>query len=302
MWADVKEEADKFVWNGEHYIAPLGYAFSDTQILMYNTDTVEANGFDDPYELYQNGEWDWDVFVDMMKTYVENNPDNYGIGGWWSNAFVYTAGDTMVTYDGENFSNNMASAKIERAQGVLEDIFKSNLIKRGWIGPEAAFVSDDILFYGMGTWAYNSASLSVPESTIQIVPFPKDPQQDEYFVSAKINAYMWVKGSENGDVVKAWLDCNRLVNYDSKYTDATKQKFLENNEGWSSEMYDIAMDFYDSSKFTQAYDYGYGLSTYMGDEVMSILYEGIANEISESWVQTRDTYSTVVDEEIAAYN
>ena len=24
-WADVKNTADKFIWNGEHYIAPLGY-------------------------------------------------------------------------------------------------------------------------------------------------------------------------------------------------------------------------------------------------------------------------------------
>ena len=36
MWADVKDTADKFIWKGEHYIAPLGYAFSDTQVLMYN--------------------------------------------------------------------------------------------------------------------------------------------------------------------------------------------------------------------------------------------------------------------------
>ena len=113
---------------------------------------------------------------------------------------------------------------------------------------------------------------------------------------------MWVKGSENGDVVKAWLDCNRLVNYDEKYKEITKEKFLTNNSGWTSEMYDIAMDFYDSDKFTQAYDYGYGLSTYMGDEVMSILYEGIVKELSENWIQTRETYSSIIDEEIAAYN
>lgn len=303
MWADVKGEADKFVWNGERYIAPLGYATSDTQILMYNQRIVEEEGFDDPYELYLNGEWDWDTFTGMMKTFVEVDPSTrYGIGGWWANAFVYTAGETMVTYDGTSFTNNMNSAKIERAQGVLEDVFKNNLIKRGWIGPESAFTTNDLLFYGMGTWAYNGAAESMPDDTIGIVPFPKDPESDQYYVSNKINAYMWVKGSENGDVVKAWLNCNRLVNYEEKYTEVTKQKFLENNAGWTSEMYDVLMDFYDSDKFTQAYDYGYGLSTLMGDEVMPILYEGIANEISESWIQTRDSYAVIVDEEIAAYN
>lgn len=304
-WAAVKDTADSFIWKGEHYIAPLGYSFNDTQVLMYNKTTMADNGFEDPYELYLNGEWDWNTFVDMMKTYVESNDsgsERYGIGGWWANAFVYTSGETMVTYDGTKFGNNLRSQKIERAQGVLEDIFKNNLIKRGWIGGESAFVDDSILFYSMGTWAYNAAAKSCPDDVIQIVPFPKDPDSDKYYVSNKVFAYMWVKGSENADCVKAWFDCNRTVNYDEKYVEATKEKFLKNNDGWTSEMYDIAMNFYDPDQFVQAYDYGYGLSTYMSDTLMTVLYEGIANEQFEDWVQAREEYYSIVDEEIKAYN
>ncbi len=304
-WAAVKDTADSFIWKGEHYIAPLGYSFNDTQVLMYNKTTMADNGFEDPYELYLNGEWDWNTFVDMMKTYVENNDsgsERYGIGGWWANAFVYTSGETMVTYDGTKFGNNLRSQKIEKAQGVLEDIFKNNLIKRGWIGGESAFVDDSILFYSMGTWAYNAAAKSCPDDVIQIVPFPKEPDSDKYYVSNKVFAYMWVKGSENADCVKAWFDCNRTVNYDEKYVEATKEKFLKNNDGWTSEMYDIAMNFYDPDQFVQAYDYGYGLSTYMSDTLMTVLYEGIANEQFEDWVQAREEYYSIVDEEIKVYN
>lgn len=304
-WAAVKDTADSFIWKGEHYIAPLGYSFNDTQVLMYNKTTMADNGFEDPYELYLNGEWDWNTFVDMMKTYVESNDsgsERYGIGGWWANAFVYTSGETMVTYDGTKFGNNLRSQKIEMAQGVLEDIFKNNLIKRGWIGGESAFVDDSILFYSMGTWAYNAAAKSCPDDVIQIVPFPKDPDSDKYYVSNKVFAYMWVKGSENADCVKAWFDCNRTVNYDEKYVEATKEKFLKNNDGWTSEMYDIAMNFYDPDQFVQAYDYGYGLSTYMSDTLMTVLYEGIANEQFEDWVQAREEYYSIVDEEIKVYN
>ncbi len=303
-WADVKDTADGFIWKGEHYIAPLGYSFNDTQVLMYNKTIVEDEGFDDPYELYLEGKWDWSHFVEMMKKYVEDHPGEevYGIGGWWANAFVYTAGDTMVTYDGTAFHNNLRSEKIEKAQGVLQDIFRSGLIKRGWIGPESAFLDDSILFYGMGTWAYNAAALSRPDDVIQIVPFPKADGSDENFVSNKVYSYMWVKGSENGDCVKAWLDCNRTVNFDEKYVEATKQKFLANSPGWTDEMYDLVMDFYDDEKFTQAYDYGYGLSTLMADDVMSQLYEGIANELFEDWVVAREEYYGIVDEEINVYN
>lgn len=302
-WADVKNTADKFIWNGEHYIAPLGYSFNDTQVLMYNKSVIEAEGFEDPYQLYLDGKWNWTTFVDMMKTYVENgSEERFGIGGWWANAFVYTAGETMVTYDGSTFSNNLRSAKIEKAQGVLEDIFKNNLIDRGWIGGGDAFTNHNILFYSMGTWAYNDAAKSRPDDVIQIVPFPKDDDADSYYVSNKVFAYMWVRGSENADCVKAWFDCNRTVNYEDGYVQTTKEKYLANNPGWTSEMYDIAMEFYDEDKFTQAYDYGYGLSSYMSDTLMTQLYEGIANEQFESWVQAREEYYSIVDQEIAVYN
>lgn len=303
-WAAVKDTADTFIYQGQHYIAPLGYAFNDTQVLMYNKTTVENEGLEDPYELYLNGEWDWNTFTDMMKTFVEAGGSNerYGIGGWWANAFVYTAGDTIVTYDGTTFTNNIRSEKIERAQEVIDDIWVNNLVKRGWIGGESAFTDDSLLFYSMGTWAYNAAAESRPDDVIQIVPFPKDPESDTYYASNKVFAYMWVKGSDNADCVKAWLDCNRTVNYDEKYVQATKDKYLANNPGWTSEMYDLAMDFYDPEKFTQAYDYGYGLSTNMADTVMSTLYEGRVNELYESWITAREEYYSIVQEEVDVYN
>ncbi len=304
-WADVKDIADTFIYNGEHYIAPLTYSFTDIQVLMYNKTVVEDEGLDDPYELYLAGEWDWDVFVDMMKTYVEQGDgsvERYGIGGWWANAFVYTAGETMVTYDGTSFANNLRSTKIEKAQTILEDLSKNSLVKRGWISGDSAFVTNDILFYAMGTWAYDAAAQSMPDDVIQIVPFPREPENDQYYVSNTVVAYMWVRGSTNADCVAAWLDVNRAVYYYDSYTEATKEKYLANNPGWTSEMYDLVMSFYDSDKFAQAYDYGYGLSTLMSDDVMSVLYEGIINENFENWVQTREEYYSLVDEEIATAN
>ena len=124
LWSGVKDSADQFVLGGKHYVAPL--TFVPSSMICYDRDVIEAEGLDDPYELYQKGEWDWDTFQNMMKEFVENGTDRYGIGGWWANAFVYTAGETMVTYDGTTFGNNLRSQKIEKAQGVLEDIFKNN--------------------------------------------------------------------------------------------------------------------------------------------------------------------------------
>lgn len=301
MWADVKDQADMFTWKGEHYVAPFGYGFNDFQILMYNKSVVEDMGMDDPYELYEKGEWDWDIFVDMMKTFQDGDSTKYGISGWWANAFVYTSGDTMVKYDGEKFTNNLYSPAIEKAQLVIEDIWANQLVKRGWVDGSQAFTNNDCLFYSMGTWAYQAAQASMPDDVIQIVPFPRNPDDETYYMNKRIFSHMWVKGSENADCVKAWFNVNRLVNYDPQYTDVTKEKFLTNNDAWTPEMYDVVMSFYDDDKFTLAYDYGYGLSDYMNSEVMTLLYEGLVNEQFESWVQAREQVMNVVDQEIAVY-
>ena len=302
MWADVKDTADLFTWKGEHYLAPLGYATSDTQVLMYNKTTVEEEGLDDPYELYLEGKWDWNAFLNIMKKYVDSGDSRYGICGWWENAFVYTSGDTLISYDGQKYVNNLYSEKIERAQNVLREVAVNELFKTGWFQGAGVFTDlETPLFYGMGTWAYNDVAKAHPDDVIQIVPFPRDPEQDKDFFSANIMAYMWVKGSENADCVKTWLNINRLVNYDPQYTDVTKEKFLQNNQYWSSEMYDVAMNFYDPDKFTFAFDYGFGLGTDM-EANMNSLYYDVANGKYESWSQLREEYKNIVDEIISQYN
>ncbi len=301
MWADVKDQADLFLWNGEHYVAPFGYGFNDFQVLMYNATKMEELGFDDPYELYKNDEWTWDVFVDMMKTFVDGDSSKYGISGWWANAFVHTSGDTLIKYDGEKFINNLYSQPIEKAQLIIEDMWTSGLVKRGWVGGESAFVNNDCLFYSMGTWAHESAQAAVPDDVIGIVAFPRDPEGTDYHLNKRIFSHMWVKGSENADCVKAWFNVNRLVNYDEQYKDITKQKFLTNNTNWTEENYDRVMDMYDDEAFKYSYDYGYGISEYMNTDVMSKLYEGVVNEQFESWIQAREEYMNIVDQEIAIY-
>lgn len=302
MWADVKDAADLFMWNGEHYIAPFGYDFDNTQVLMYNKTTVEEEGLDDPYELYLEGKWDWNVFVDMMKTYVEQGDDRYGICGWWENAFVYTAGDTIISYDGKTFKNNLYSAKIERAQNVMRDIYVNDLYKcDDWYQGDKVFKERPPLFYAMGTWAYNDVAKSCGDDILQIVPFPRDPEQDTDFFSTSISSYMWVIGSDNADCVKAWLNVNRLVNYDPQYTDVVKEKYLKNHPYWTSEMYDVTMNFFDPKKFTFSFDHGFGFGPDM-DKIMEHLYYDVAKGKSESWVQLREEHKNEVDSQIAKYN
>ncbi len=304
LWADMKDTADMLSWKGEHYIAPFGYRFDDYQILMYNKSVVEDMGAEDPYELYLEDKWDWEAFMNIMEEFQGGDTELYGISGWWANAIIYTSGDVLVTYDGNKFTNNLYSEKIEKAQHLIEEMWDKGLVKRGWVGPEAAFPTNDSLFYSMGTWAYNAAAEAMPDDEIQIVPFPKNPDSDTYYMNKMIFSHMWVKGSDKADAVKVWFEINRKVQSDEEYLKIKKEKFLTNNKAWTSELYDIVNSYSDDDKFTPAYDYGSGISESMtGDSgYIRTLYECIVNEQYETWEQAREEYYNIIDSEIAVYN
>ena len=62
--ADVKTALISSLWAAMHYVAPI--SFTVGTLMMYDQDVIDAEGLDDPYELYQNNEWNWDKWYDMM--------------------------------------------------------------------------------------------------------------------------------------------------------------------------------------------------------------------------------------------
>ena len=67
LWADVKATADDFTLGGKHYVLPIAYGA--LSVMTYNKTVIEAEGFDDPYDLYMAGEWDWNSWYHLMEEY-----------------------------------------------------------------------------------------------------------------------------------------------------------------------------------------------------------------------------------------
>ena len=67
MWDGTRDAIDMYAYNGQHYVVP--YAISDPLLITYSRQLCDENGLDDPYELYQDGDWDWDAFMEMMSCY-----------------------------------------------------------------------------------------------------------------------------------------------------------------------------------------------------------------------------------------
>lgn len=318
LWSDVKYMAESLVYNGKHYVIP--YAISDPVCIQYSRELMQEEGLDDPYELYQKGEWTWDTFMDMMEKFVNNADDGeerFGINGWFGQAVVQSTGKTIVTYDGSKFANNITDPQIEKAELLLQQIAQENLYDPSW---KSYFPEDGLtLFYAMGgTWSLGESNGKNPDGDIMIVPFPKDPDADKYYACANYAAKMLVKNSQKGDAVATYIKCERIAQVEDQYKETAKQKALIQTQDAkgnvikyiTEEQYD-AFQKYVEQDISPVFDYGFGMGsrmygdgeyTYETRGVMNNLMEALLNGEVNTWAELREAWSSVVDTEIETYN
>ncbi len=319
LWSGVKDTAEQFTLNGDHYVAPI--KFVANSVLTYDKDMVAAAGLDDPYDLYMDGEWDWNVWYDMMDEYCQGasaDEERYGVNGWFAPFIFQSTGKTLISYDAENdeYVSNLNDADFTRATDLLYDIKKNNLYYPDWIGQSSDAFKKNILFYAMGPWASTETHTPKEDDNWGIVPLPRDPNTDTLYTSTELQAYMWVKGSTKTDAMRCWLECARLVNVQEEYIQTEKDKFFENNPYWTEEMYNVAYEEIMTDKYVQLIDPGYGISTTLSDDnaatndtkeaVISYLYSSVMKEDENgaqyTWTQLREKYSTTVDSELKTFN
>lgn len=78
QWKGYEDLIERYSWNGKHYYYPFTVnALPDC--LIYNADLFLSLGLDNPKELYDKGEWDWNSFKAIMSEFIRAN-DN-AIGG-----------------------------------------------------------------------------------------------------------------------------------------------------------------------------------------------------------------------------
>ncbi|MBQ8514913.1 MAG: extracellular solute-binding protein [Ruminococcus sp.] len=330
MWTDMQDIIDMYEYNGQHYVVP--YCLSDPLLITYSRTMCEENGLEDPYELYEDGEWDWDVFMDMMTTFVGNAGDGetrYGINGWFGQAMIQSTGETIINYDGESFSNNIKSEAIESAENVMEEIMNRKMYDPTWYG----YLPEDgsTLFFAMADWALATSNVKhaenpeindegfVEENDLMIVPFPKNPDTDEYYLNCNFGARMLVKGSENGAAVGAYIKCERLAASIEEYQEAAKSKSLIPEKSAAGvlkayiteEQYDALCEYRDPENITPVFDFGYGMGsrmygdgdyTYETRGIMDNITSAILNGEKDSWAVIRDEWASVIDEVVEEYN
>ena len=224
--------------------------------------------------MFENGTWTWDAFLDISRKWQESGDNKYCLDGYNpENDLVISTGVPMVGNDGTKLVNNLHDPAVERAEELLTTLQQENLRYprhelNGWSVNPKAWANNMVLFYADGgTWVYESTlstfekAFGWAEDEIQVVPFPADPQADAHYVTAKQDALMWVKGSDNADGVAAWLDCCVTASSDPAVREAAKAQQKE-NYGWSDNNLDAIYNWTSldgTSPLTPIFDFKGGL-------------------------------------------
>lgn len=315
LWADMKGLGDQFMLGDKHFVAPIDV--SALSVMTYDKDVIQANGLDDPYDLYMEGNWTWNEWYDIMDNYVsgsDGEEERFGVTGWFGAFFFQSTGKTLIQFDKEKneYVSNIYDPDFDRAAAMLYDVQKNGLYYSDWKGSAQEAFKDNILFYGMGTWAVTPHE----GDNWGIVPMPRDPNSDDYYTTIGVTAYMWVKGSDKADAVKTWYECARVAATDPEYTETGKEKFFVSQPYWTEEMFEMANVEPISDKYIKLVDPGYGISNDLSNDdaatnptkeaIIPYMYSSVMktdeNGKQFTWTQLRETYSSTIESELKSFN
>ncbi len=307
LWEDVKDVNDSIMWDGSHYMVVVQMT-GDNCAVIYNRDTIQELGFDDPAQLYADGEWTWDVFHEMLQKFVDVDNGKYGIDGWWFEAALSaTTGVPYIGMEDGQLVSNLADPSIERVQNFMYDLYNTNSIAigvgdYGWSEHPEYIGEGKTLFYPCGLWAIYSEAAQWQGKFGEncfFVPMPKDPDADEYYIPANMDSYVFVKGGHNPEGVAKYLDCKRasLLNEEAKAIG--NQAFID-DYAWTQEMIDMKNTMDEMALENPVIDFMNGVSSdltsIMDNSESGVRAASRGKPWNESLATIKDAVQTMVDE------
>jgi len=306
LWEDVQELNDSFIWNGKHYIAAVE-ATGDSVACVYNRKTIAEAGLEDPKDLYDRGEWDWNTFQDMLQKFSDPANEHYGLDGWWFEfGLIDTTGVIPVGIKDGKLVNNLSDPAIERVENRLYDLYQTGCIAigvgdYGWEAKPNYIGEGKSLFYPVGLYEFyteKSQWTAKYGEDVFFVPMPKDPDADEYYIPTGMNAYMFVSGGQNPEGVAKYLECKRFAMLDEATDELGDQQFRD-DFGWTDEMLEMKDELNRLASEHPVIDISRGISKDCG----KVLDDNMRNASRGTpWSETYDMIYSAVDKFIEEIN
>ena len=266
--------------------------------IYYNTETIEANGLDDPWDLYKAGEWNWDTFKDMLQEFVDEENDQWGLDNWYNEqALLNSAGmASVVTKDGQ-LTCNFNDPTFEKAMNYQYDLYNSGLTlpleQFNWAIQPQMLGEGRQLFYIGGFWeAEGDPSVwthGVAPENLGFVPTPSPAGSDPYQAAA-VEGYVLCKGASNPEGVARFAECTIVAVNDPDSIAISERKIMDDAK-WPQELIDRTNEINALAKQYPVVDLASGCSTDIStytDSCVRAAFKGT------DWATTREEYVDVL--------
>ena len=297
LWKDVKVACDKFEYKGSHYVAVS--RVDPCYVWVYNNNTIEAAGMEDPAELYAKGEWNWDTFYDMCVEFTDAENDMYALDGWYyENALTQSTGKPIVGMENGEIVSYLTDPDIAKAQDMMYNLQKNGVVypknDYGWKVRGDVFgtgrASAQTLFYPIGLWGIEDApSVTAPYGDISagdvmFVPVPCAADSDTMYVPSRVHAFCIVHGAKNPEGVAAWMDCTRYAELDESARGITEEQ-LRDDYGWTDEMIEMRENIYQLAAEHPVFEFSQGISSDVSSLTDNIVKATMNPAEATSWTQ-----------------
>ena len=151
-------------------------------MLGYNREMLQIHGLEDPQDLWDKGEWTWDVFRDYCRTLTDVSQDIYGYSGYWTNFLqsMLFANDTV--FAGGPVQTVDAPKTLE-VLNFMHELYNVDKTARpwdndDWVKNNNLYAEGKSGFWIAAHWINEEQGGLTATFDIGMVPFPVGPQGD----------------------------------------------------------------------------------------------------------------------------
>lgn len=301
IWQETAAYMEEFVFGGKHYELCTGV--TPEAVVIYSKKTISENGYDDPWELYQNGEWNWDTFKSMLNDFVDADPDHYGLDGYYyQKALGTSSGISVVRSNNGLMELTLDDPRLDKAMTLAEDMYAQGLFLDkslfDWSEQPRMMGEGKELFYFCGSWTLESGdwALGIDPADAAMVPVPCCPDYDPAY-SIIPDGFMLCKGAKNPEGVARYAECCIAASLDEGSRQISDEKKMRDYH-WTEELLEQYYECNNAAREYPYYDMSYGISddfvTAVTDNIMYKPFEG--SSYAQGKEESRDVAVIFVDE------
>ena len=222
----LKHTYDAGVWNGLHYLAP--YCEEPIYIMVYNPVIFEEAGIENPWALYQKGEWDWNAYRRVTETLNQFNQDGSintlgtTIPGFA--ALASASGIDFVEMKDGAYQVNLKDASLTSAMNFLNDmVYRDNVVKVKAQGAWSAYFRRGTLAMQIIDYWQVKGQAEIAAAAKKgrrgIAPLPQNPAHNNipeaYSVYSMSSGFCLSKGAKNPEGAALFI---RYLSYINNYS------------------------------------------------------------------------------------